>query len=121
MCAKEDLRPASSPTSGFGVTMVYAAHNLAKAFVSGRIHAPPRSSLLIWTSESFCGAERNHMCYWEPVTNCTVQLLAASGAPAALDAEREQAWAGIDGVMHDFAPPEYHEHGSFWFQARQFP
>ena len=31
------LRPAASPLSGFGVTMVYAAHNLAKAASAARI------------------------------------------------------------------------------------
>ena len=97
--------------------MIYAAHNLAKAFVSGRVYTPTRSSLLIWTSESYCGSERNLMCYWQPVTNCTIQILDDSGNLFVLDAEREQEWAGIDGIMHDFSPPEYHEHGTFWFQV----
>ena len=65
------------------------------------------------------------MCYWEPVTNCTIQIVsdgsgdgpAPSGQGAQLAAEREQEQAGIDGIMHDFSPPPYAHHGTFWFQV----
>lgn len=112
------LRPAASPLSGFGVTMVYAAHNLAKAASAARIWAPTRHSLDVWTSERWCGEERNWGCYFLPPSNISIEIHKADGQPRQLDAEREGLYAGIDGIAHDFAPPHLAHYGTMWLQAQ---
>ena len=48
----QDARPAAAPLSGFGVTMVYAAHNLAKAACWQRLWAPSRNNLEVSATAS---------------------------------------------------------------------
>ena len=112
------LRPAAAPLSGFGVTMVYAAHNLVKAVTAQRVWAPSRRSLDVWTSESWCGPERHLGCYFLAPTNRSWEVTDAAGTARSLDAEREGLHAGIDGIMHDFAPPEFAHRGAFWVHAQ---
>lgn len=113
-----DMRPAGSPLSGFGVTMVYAAHNLAKSATAQRLFAPTRQGLHVWTSEVWCGHERNLACYFLAPTNHTFEILDSTGSARQLDPEREGAHAGIDGIAHDFAPTHVAARGAFWLHAQ---
>ncbi|EKX42090.1 hypothetical protein GUITHDRAFT_111943 [Guillardia theta CCMP2712] len=111
-----DVRPSASPMSGFGVTMVYAAHNLAKAFATGGIFTAPNGSMATWTSSKFCGDDRSLSCYFLRVTNVSFRVVDDDNKPAMLAAEREGTWSGVDGIMHDFSTPKYAHKGSFWLQ-----
>jgi len=112
-----DVRPSASPMSGFGVTMVYAAHNLAKAFATGGIFTAPNGSMATWTSSKFCGDDRSLSCYFLRVTNVSFRVVDDDNKPAMLAAEREGTWSGVDGIMHDFSTPKYAHKGSFWLQS----
>lgn len=111
------MRPTKAPVTGFGVSMTYAAHELARSVTAGRVWVPIRQSLEAWTTKEWCGEERSLRCYFLPPTNVSIDVIDARGSTLHLPVD-SLSDEGVDEIAHDFAPPRFAHRGSFWLLSQ---